>query len=106
VSTQKQGESGLGLEAQQAAVESYLRERGGHVLTTFEEVESGRHNDRPTLALAGVEPLPADSRDAVVAKLDRLSRNAAFLMNLKDAGVRFVAADLPDANELTWGSWR
>jgi DNA invertase Pin-like site-specific DNA recombinase len=104
VSTQKQGASGLGLEAQRAAVESYLTQHGGRVLSgdTFREIESGKHNDRPQLA-AALKRCRQARATLLVAKLDRLSRDAAFLMNLKDAGVRFVAADIPDVNELTVG---
>jgi DNA invertase Pin-like site-specific DNA recombinase len=102
VSTQKQGRSGLGLEAQQAAVESYLRANGGHVLTTFKEVETGKDNDRPQLQ-AALKRCRQTHATLLVAKLDRLSRNAAFLLTLQDSRVRFIAADIPDANELTVG---
>lgn len=102
VSTQKQGASGLGLEAQQAAVEAYLSQNGGNVLTTFKETESGKNNDRPELAKA-LKRCRQTRATLLVAKLDRLSRNAAFLLSLRDSGTRFVAADLPDMNETVVG---
>lgn len=102
VSTAKQGRSGLGLEAQRDAIEAYARQRGASVLQTFTEVESGRVNTRPELAKA-IHLAQITGATLVIAKLDRLSRNAAFLLTLRDSGVRFVAADMPDANELTVG---
>jgi DNA invertase Pin-like site-specific DNA recombinase len=102
VSTQKQGRSGLGLEAQQAAVAAYLKQHGGVELAAFVEVESGKINDRPKLT-AALERCRQSRATLLVAKLDRLSRNASFLLNLKDSGVRFEALDLPEANTLTIG---
>lgn len=100
VSTDKQGRSGLGLEAQKAAVESYAATTGGAIVAEYVEIESGRKNDRPKLA----EALAAcRSRRAVllIAKLDRLARNVAFIANLMESGVEFVAADMPTVNRLT-----
>jgi DNA invertase Pin-like site-specific DNA recombinase len=102
VSTARQGRSGLGLEAQQAAVADYLAANNGIELASFREVESGKVNDRPQLA-AALKRCQLTRSTLLVAKLDRLSRNAAFLLNLKEAGVRFVAADLPEVNELVIG---
>lgn len=102
VSTQKQGKSGLGLEAQQASVKEYLQRVGGAELASFVEVESGRKNDRPKLAAAMLRCKQSNAK-LLVAKLDRLSRNAAFLMNLKDSGVQFEALDIPGANSMTVG---
>lgn len=99
VSTLRQGQSGLGLEAQRVAVRAYLN---GEPTTEFTEVESGKVNDRPKLEAAILECRLTGAR-LVIAKLDRLSRNAAFLLTLKDSGVQFVAADMPDANALTIG---
>lgn len=100
VSTSKQGKSGLGLEAQRHAVEQYLTAGGWQLVGEFVEVESGKVNQRPQLeaALAQCELTGAT---LIVAKLDRLSRNVAFLAALQDSGTRFVAADMPEANELT-----
>ena len=102
VSTEKQGRSGLGIEAQQAAVAGYLNGGSWKVLATFTEIESGKRNDRPQLA-AAMAYCRITGAKLLIAKIDRLSRNAAFLLGLKDAGIRFVAADNPSANELTVG---
>jgi DNA invertase Pin-like site-specific DNA recombinase len=102
VSTDKQGRSGLGLEAQRAAVRAFLEGRGWPPLAEFVEVESGRRSDRPELAKA-MAACRLYGATLVIAKLDRLSRNAAFLLMLRDAGLEFVAVDLPDANRLTVG---
>lgn len=102
VSTRKQGESGLGLEAQRAAIDRYAAQRDGVVLQTFTEIESGKINKRPELANA-LHLAKVTGATLVIAKLDRLSRNAAFLLALRDSGARFVAADMPDANDLTVG---
>lgn len=102
VSTQRQGQSGLGLEAQQNAISALVSQRGGSVLNTFVEVESGGNNARIELTKA-LHQAKLTGATLLIAKLDRLSRNAAFLLALQDSGVRFVAADMPDANELTVG---
>lgn len=102
VSTAKQGRSGLGLEAQRHAIETFCATRGCKMLAQFTEVESGKGNDRPELIKA-LHLAKVTGCTLVIAKLDRLSRNAAFLMTLKDAGVDFVCADMPDANSLTIG---
>jgi len=103
VSTLRQGKSGLGIEAQREAVSRFVRERGGKIIAPeYVEVESGKHNDRPELAKA-IKRCRLTGATLVVAKLDRLSRNAAFLMTLRDSGVNFVAADLPEANTMTVG---
>lgn len=102
VSTAKQGRSGLGLEAQRDAVERYAAGIGATVAESFTEVESGKRDDRPKLAQA-LKLARLTGRRLVIAKLDRLSRDAAFLLTLQKAGVDFVAADMPDANALTVG---
>lgn len=101
VSTGKQGRSGLGLEAQRETVRMFVVQRGGVIIAPeYVEVESGERDDRPELdkALARCKRTGAT---LVVAKLDRLSRSAAFLHKLRDTGAPFVAADCPDANTLT-----
>lgn len=102
VSTDKQGRSGLGLEAQRKAVADYLN--GGHweLVAEFVEVESGKRDDRPKLAEA-LAACRLRGATLVIAKLDRLSRDAHFLLGLQKAGVDFVAADMPDANKMTVG---
>ncbi len=102
VSTARQGASGLGLEAQRAQIAAYAQARGTEVLARFTEVESGRKADRPELAKA-LHLAKVTGATLVIAKLDRLSRNAAFLLALRDSGVRFVACDMPEANDLTVG---
>jgi DNA invertase Pin-like site-specific DNA recombinase len=101
VSTAKQGASGLGLDAQRHAISEYLlRISGASLVGEFEEVESGKNNHRPKLKEA-MELADLTASTLVIAKLDRLSRNAHFLTGLADRGVKFVACDMPDANEFT-----
>ncbi len=100
VSTQRQGASGLGLDAQREAVRVYLAGNGWPPVTEFTEVESGRKNDRPELAKA-VAACKLYGAVLVVAKLDRLARNVAFVSALMESGVDFVAVDFPMANRLT-----
>lgn len=102
VSTSRQGSSGLGLEAQHQAVEHYAASLLASITATFTEIETGKLNTRPQLIQA-LHLAKVTGATLVIAKLDRLSRNAAFLMTLQDAGVRFIAADLPQANNLTIG---
>ncbi len=100
VSTARQGKSGLGLEAQRKAIDEFAASRGADVLARFTEVESGRKADRPELKKA-LDLARLTGATLVIAKLDRLSRNAAFLLTLRDSGVRFPACDMPEANDLT-----
>lgn len=102
VSTARQGQSGLGLAAQRTAIDAFAAARGADVLARFTEVESGRKSDRPELVRA-LHLAKVTGATLVIAKLDRLSRNAAFLLALRDSGVRFLAADMPEANDLTVG---
>jgi DNA invertase Pin-like site-specific DNA recombinase len=102
VSTARQGQSGLGLEAQRRQIAEFAASRGAEVLARFTEVESGRKADRPELAKA-LHHAKVTGATLVIAKLDRLSRNAAFLLALRDSGVKFVAVDMPEANDLTVG---
>ena len=100
VSTDRQGQSGLGLEAQQKAVLDYLNGGSWTLAGEYTEVESGKHADRPQLA-AALAACKKQKAKLVIAKLDRLSRNLAFIATLMDSGVEFVAADNPHANKLT-----
>ena len=102
VSTKRQGASGLGLEAQRKAIDDLVAARGAAVIGRFTEVESGKLAERPELAKA-LHLAKVTGATLLIAKLDRLSRNAAFLLTLRDSGVRFVAADMPEANDLTVG---
>ena len=100
VSTDKQGRSGLGLEAQRKSVMDFTAGNGWKMVAEYTEVESGRRNDRPQLAEA-LKTCRKNKATLVIAKLDRLARNVAFISNLMEAGVDFVAADMPHANRLT-----
>jgi DNA invertase Pin-like site-specific DNA recombinase len=99
VSTDRQGQSALGLDAQRAAVAAYVAGRGD-LVAEFTEVESGRRNDRPELHRA-LDLCREKRAILVIAKLDRLARSVAFISNLMDSGVEFVAVDMPSANRLT-----
>lgn len=98
VSTDRQGQSGLGLDAQRSAVAIYVAARP--VLGEFVEVESGRKDNRPQLA-AALSLCRQRRAVLVIAKLDRLARSVVFISNLMASGVEFVAADMPEANRLT-----
>ena len=99
VSTQRQGQSGLGIEAQKAAVERHLQSVAGTLLEEYVEVESGCNRHRPILLQAIARAKKAGAI-LVIAKLDRLARNVAFVSALMEAGVEFVAVDFPAANKL------
>lgn len=101
VSTQKQGNSGLGLEAQKTMVKHYLKDNDV-LLAEFEEVESGKNDNRPQLQKA-IEKCKNEGAMLLIAKLDRLSRNAGFIFLLKDSQVNFKCCDMPEANSLTIG---
>jgi len=98
VSTDKQGASGLGLEAQQAAVASYATQ----IVHSFTEIESGKDNDRPQLA-AAIAMAKKLKAALLIAKIDRLSRDAGFLFTLRGSGINIVAADMPHAGTLDFG---
>ncbi|SRR5258705_1246665 len=100
VSTAKQGRSGLGEAAQRAAIDAFCESRACEPLGEYTEVESGKRDDRPELVKA-LHHAKVTGATLVIAKLDRLSRNMAFLATLQDAGTKFIAADMPEANELT-----
>jgi DNA invertase Pin-like site-specific DNA recombinase len=103
VSTARQGRSGLGLEAQRKSVDDFLNGGSWKVIREFVEVESGKKADnRPQLAKA-LQACRVHGAKLVIAKLDRLSRDAHFLLGLDKAGVDFVCADMPSANRLTVG---
>jgi DNA invertase Pin-like site-specific DNA recombinase len=99
VSTDRQGKSGLGLDAQQQAVRDFLAGRG-ELLDAFTEIESGRKHDRPQLA-AALAAYKKHKAALLIAKLDRLARNVFFISGLMESGVEFIAVDMPEANRLT-----
>lgn len=101
VSTDKQGKSGLGLEAQQAAVAAYLNGGDWKLVAEYTEVETGTSKkQRPVLAEA-MAACKLYGATLIIAKLDRLARNVAFISSLMEAGVEFVACDMPTANKFT-----
>jgi len=103
VSTQRQGQSGLGLDAQRRAVSSFLSTRqASELLAEYEDIESGAHNDRPYLQKAIAHCL-ATGAVLLIAKLDRLSRDAAFLLRLQQSKVKFLACDMPEADNFMVG---
>lgn len=100
VSTTRQGRSGLGLDAQREAIRCHLAGSSGDLLSEFTEIESGGRSDRPELAKA-LAACRLHRATLIIAKLDRLARNVAFISNLLEAGVEFFACDMPIANRLT-----
>ena len=101
VSTQKQGISGLGLEAQRTDVNRFIS-KGGELIAEFQDIESGKKDNRPNLIKA-IEECKKQGATLLIAKLDRLSRNASFIFTLRDAKVDFQCCDLPNANTVTIG---
>ena len=102
VSTKKQGQSGLGLEAQKKAVEQYLNGGSWKVISKYTETESGRLSNRPELAKA-LSECRMRGASLVIAKVDRLSRNARFLLEVAESGVDLIFCDLPSASKFTIG---
>ena len=98
VSTDKQGIKGLGIEAQREAIRNYLALNGGEVVGSFEEVETGKKNDRPEL-LKAIEKCRRTKATLLIAKLDRLGRNLHFISGLMESGIEFRAVDNPHANK-------
>lgn len=99
VSTKKQGQSGLGLDAQRSSVLSFVKDHT-QLIGEFCDIESGKNDQRPEL-LKAVQFAKQHNARLVIAKLDRLSRNLTFVSSLIDSRVSFVCADMPDANEFT-----
>jgi DNA invertase Pin-like site-specific DNA recombinase len=103
VSTDRQGKSGLDIEAQRAAVEGYLNGGRWKLIKAFTEVESGKRDDNRPMLEKALVACRLHGAKLIIAKIDRLSRDAHFLLSLEKAGVDFVAADMPNANRLTVG---
>lgn len=99
VSTQRQGQSGLGIDAQRAAVNQFLASSHGTLVAEYVEVESGSGKARPVL-VQSIALARQTKAILLIAKLDRLARNVAFVSSLMESGVEFVAADAPFANRL------
>ncbi len=102
VSTKQQGKSGLGLDAQKETVKTFTNNCTGCLLGEFVEVESGKNDNREQLKSA-IEFARVNGAKLLIAKLDRLSRNASFIFALRDSKIDFVCCDMPDANTLTIG---
>jgi DNA invertase Pin-like site-specific DNA recombinase len=100
VSTAQQGASGLGLEAQREAVSRHVAGAQGVIVAEFQEVESGKKNDRPQIA-AALAACRLRQATLIIAKLDQLARNVHFISSLMESGVDFVACDNPHATRLT-----
>lgn len=101
VSREKQAQSGLGLEAQAAAVTAFVSQRGLEVVAQYTEVETGTSKKRRTEIFKAIEHAQREGAILLIAKLDRLSRNLHFVSGLLESGVRFMAVDMPEANNLT-----
>lgn len=102
VSTKKQGISGLGIEAQKTAVLKFLNNSEDVILREFQDIESGKKDNRPELKKA-IQFAKQTNSKLIIAKLDRLSRNATFIFTLRDSKVDFTCVDMPNANSVTIG---
>ena len=100
VSTAEQGRSGLGIEAQKETVARFLNGGDWKLIAEFEEYESGKRNNRPKLKEA-LDRCKSTGATLVIARLDRLSRNSAFITALQESKTRFLCCDMPEANEFT-----
>ena len=103
VSTIKQGQSGLGLEAQQSSVTGYLNSKSGELLAEYTEIQSGKKDENRPELQAALRQCRLSGATLLIAKIDRLSRNPAFLINLQDSSTNFVCVDMPEANHFTVG---
>ncbi|KGL61919.1 recombinase family protein [Polaribacter sp. Hel1_85] len=101
VSTKMQGNSGLGLDAQKSSVLNFIND-DDLLIESYTDVESGKNNNRPNL-LQAIEDCKNNDATLLIAKLDRLSRNAAFIFTLRDTQVKFKCVDMPEANSVTIG---
>lgn len=104
VSTARQAASGLGLEAQEHAVDSHIKRIGGVLIGSYTDIESGKKDRRAALEQA-ITRCRLTGATLLIAKLDRLSRNKAFLFQLMASRIKFVCADMPEASELTISLW-
>lgn len=102
VSTKKQGISGLGLDAQRTTVNYFINNETDKIIMEYTDVESGKNDKRPELNKA-IDQARLNNATLLIAKLDRLSRNAAFIFTLRDSKIDFVCADMPNANSVTIG---
>lgn len=103
VSTAKQGQSGLGLESQKASVAGYLHSKSGELLAEHTEIQSGKKDENRPELQAALRQCRLTGATLLIAKIDRLSRNPAFLMQLQDSSTNFICVDMPEANNFTVG---
>lgn len=101
VSTSEQGKSGLGLEAQKTMVENYIGNNSGVMINQFTEVETGTSKKKRTEIYKAIDFAKQNDAVLIIAKIDRLARNVYFVSSLMEAGVEFVACDLPQATNFT-----
>ena len=101
VSTKEQDNSGLGQLVQKTMIRNFVKS-DDHLITEYEEVESGKNDNRPEL-LKAIEHCRQENATLLIGRLDRLSRNVGFIYLLKDSNVNFLCADMPEANSLTIG---
>lgn len=102
VSTQKQGRSGLGLEAQKEITAQYVNAVGGSIVAEFTDVESGTHRDRPGL-MEAIACCKKNNATLVIAKLDRLARDVEFTFKVVNSGIKIHFCDMPQLNTMTLG---
>ena len=101
VSRKSQGESGLGIAAQKSAVQRYIESQNGNILNEYTEVETGTNKKQRVVIHEAINQSKKEGAILVIAKIDRLARNVNFVSSLMDAGVEFVACDMPSANHFT-----
>lgn len=101
VSRKEQGISGLGLSAQKTSVTNFVRNQEGTIIQEFTEIETGTNKRERVEIHRAIELAKIEGAILVIAKLDRLSRNVNFVSSLMDAGIEFVAVDMPSANHFT-----
>jgi len=101
VSRKEQGQSGLGLAAQKSSVEKYVATQDGSILKEFTEIETGTNKKLRVEIHKAIQEAKNNNATLIIAKLDRLSRNVTFISSLLDAGVQFIAVDMPFANNFS-----
>jgi DNA invertase Pin-like site-specific DNA recombinase len=101
VSRKEQGLSGLGLSAQRTAVEKYIISQNGKIIGDYTEIETGTNKKERVEILKAIQQAKDEGAILVIAKLDRLARNVSFVSSLMDAGIEFLAVDMPSANNFT-----
>jgi len=101
VSTAEQGKSGLGLESQKTMVDNFVNLNKGTLINNFTEIETGTSKRKRTEIYKAIDFAKQNNAVLIIAKIDRLARNVFFVSSLMEAGVEFVACDLPQATNFT-----